>query len=295
MNTNVIIANQRAYWGLSQSRIRQALGFFSEHKFPFSLFTTEHPGHARELAINATAQNAETIIVLGGDGTVNEVINGILITSCERIPRVGIIPSGSSNDLSKSLAIPQRLQQACQKIINGKTRYIDVGQAGSHYFCMASCIGLFSKIAAQSARLKGLKGSLRYMAAALKVIRQMPSGWNMNIKTDTKTFQGVYGNLLVSNTPRFGGLTMIAGAQPDDGILDCMLIEMPDKRKALNLVVLAARRALEHHKKVTLFQAKSLSISLDRPALLCNDGEVHTDPVTEIDYQILPGKLQIIC
>ena len=295
MDTNVIIANQRANWGQSQSRIRHVLGFLSEHKFPFSLFTTEHTGHARELAINATAQNAKTIIVLGGDGTVNEVINGVLITSCERMPAVGIIPLGSSNDFSKSLAIPQRLRHACERIINGKTRDIDVGQAGSHFFCMASCIGLFSKIAAQSTRLRGMKGSLRYMAAALKVIRQMPAGWEMSIKTDQETFQGVYGNLLVSNTPRFGGLTMIADAKPDDGILDCMLIEMPNKRQAMNLVVLAARRGLEGHKNVTLFKAKSLSISLDRPALLCNDGEVHTDPVTEIDYRVLGGKLQIIC
>ncbi|MHC4212751.1 MAG: diacylglycerol/lipid kinase family protein [Planctomycetota bacterium] len=295
MDTNVIIANQIANWGQSQSRIRHVLAFLSEHKFPFSLFTTERAGHARELAINATAQNAKTIIVLGGDGTVNEAINGILNTSCERVPVVGIIPLGSSNDFSKSLAIPQRLRQACEAIINGKTRYIDVGQAGAHYFCMASCIGLFSKIALQSSRLKGMKGSLRYMAAALKVIRQMPPGWEMKIKTETETFEGIYGNLLVSNVPRFGGLTMIAGAQPDDGILDCMLIEMPDKRQALNLAVLAARRGLEHHKNVTLFKAKSLSISLDRPALLCNDGEVHTDPVKEIEYRVLPGKLQIIC
>ena len=295
MDSNVIIANQQSNWGQSQSRIRQALAFFSEHKFPFSLFMTEHPGHARELAINATAQNAGTIIVIGGDGTVNEVLNGILITKCDRLPILGIIPSGSSNDFSKSLAIPQRLRDACQTIINAKTRYIDVGQAGSHYFCMASCIGLFSNIAAQSKRLKGMKGSLRYMAAALKVIRQMPAGWKMSIKTDTETFQGVYGNLLVSNIPRFGGLTMIADAKPDDGILDCMLIEIPDKRQAVNLAVLAIRRGLEHHKNVTMFKAKSLSVSLDRPALLCNDGEVHTDPVKEIDYRILDQKLKIIC
>jgi diacylglycerol kinase (ATP) len=294
MDSNVIIANQKANWGLSQSRISHALAFFSEHNFPFSLIMTEHPGHARELAINATAQNAGTIIVIGGDGTVNEVINGILITSCDRIPCVGIIPSGSSNDFSKSLAIPQRLGQACQTIINGKTRGIDIGQAGSHYFCMASCIGLFSQIAKQSSRLKGMKGSLRYMAAALKVIQKMPAGWEMRIKTDTETFTGVYGNLLVSNIPRFGGLTMISDAQPDDGILDCMLIEIPDKRQAVNLAVLAVRRGLEHHKNVTMFKAKSLSISLDRPALLCNDGEVHTDPVKEIDYRILGEKLQII-
>jgi len=176
MDTNVIIANERAYWGLSRSRIRRALAFFDKHKYPFSLFKTDHPGHARELAAEAAAQNAGTIIVMGGDGTLNEVINGVLTSQCKQMPRIGIVPSGSSNDFSKTLGIGQRLQQACRIIINGKTRCVDIGQAGSHYFCIASCLGLFSNIAAESVRIKGLSGSVRYLAAAMKVVVQMNSG-----------------------------------------------------------------------------------------------------------------------
>jgi len=295
MDTNVIIANERAYWGLSRSRIRRALAFFDKHKYPFSLFKTDHPGHARELAAEAAAQNAGTIIVMGGDGTLNEVINGVLTSQCKQMPRIGIVPSGSSNDFSKTLGIGQRLQQACRIIINGKTRCVDIGQAGSHYFCIASCLGLFSNIAAESVRIKGLSGSVRYLAAAMKVVVQMNSGWQMTIEADGQTFQGNYGALLISNTCRFGGLTLAPGARCDDGILDCMLIEMPKKRQALYLALLAMRKALMHHGKVTVFQAKSLSVSLDRPAMLCNDGEVDPTPVTTIDYRILPKKLQIIC
>jgi len=79
------------------------------------LFTTERPGHAQELAATATAQKANTIIVLGGDGTVNEAINGVLASGCRQIPHIGIIPSGSSNDFSKSLGIPQRLRPVISK------------------------------------------------------------------------------------------------------------------------------------------------------------------------------------
>ena len=295
MCTNIIIANKKARWGLSRSRIRQAETFFHKHKFACSLFTTDHRGHAQELAAEATTQKVDTIVVIGGDGTINEVINGILAPGCNQIPRIGIIPSGSSNDLSKTLGIPQQLQKACRTILNGRTKYVDVGQAGRYYFCVASSLGLLAEISEQSNRMKGLSGSIRYIAAALGVIRKMTSGWEMTIRTDGKMFRGTYGVLLVSNTPRFGGFTFVPGAKCDDGVLDCMIVEMPKKWEALRLIPLSLRKALAHHKKVTMFQAKSLGISLNPPAPLCNDGEVYPNPFDAVDYRILPRRLQIIC
>lgn len=295
MGTNIIIANKKARWGLNRSRVRRAETFLHKHKFAFSSFTTDYPGHAREIAAEAAIQKVDTIVVLGGDGTLNEVINGILATGCSQIPRIGIIPSGSSNDFSKSLGLPQQLHKACRTIINGKTKYVDVGQAGSHYFCMASSVGLFAAVCAESYRMKGLNGSLRYIAAALCIIRKMTSGWEMNIKADERIFQGTYGVLLVSNTPRYGGLFFTPEARPDDGLLDCLIIEMPKKLEALSLIPLVLRKALTRHKKVTMFRAKSLSVALTPSAPLSNDGEVYPNLFSSVDYKILPQKLQIIC
>ena len=295
MAANIIIANIKARWGLNLSRIRRAGMFFRKHKYPFSSVTTNYPGHAREIAAHATTQKVDTIVVLGGDGTLNEVINGVLETGCHQIPRIGIIPSGSSNDFSKSIGIPQELHKACRTIINGKTRYVDIGQAGSHYFCMASCAGLFAEVSARSLHMRGLHGSLRYIAAALCVIRKMSSGWEMNITADERMFRGNYGVLLVSNTPRFGGLYFTPNARPDDGLFDCLLIEMPKKLEALGLIPVTLRKALASHKKVTMFQAKSLSVSFNPPSPLGNDGEVYPKPFSSVDYKILPRKIQIIC
>ena len=295
MGTNIIIANKKARWGLNRSRVRRAETFLREHKFAFSSFTTDYPGHAREIAAQAAIQKVDTIVVLGGDGTLNEVINGVLATGCSQIPRIGIIPSGSSNDFSKSLGLPQQLHKACRTIINGKTKYVDIGQAGRHYFCMASSVGLFAAVCAESYRMKGLSGSLRYIAAALCIIRKMSVGWEMNIKADERIFRGTYGVLLVSNTSRYGGLTFIPEARPDDGLLDCMLIEMPGKMEALGLIPLVLRKAMTRHEKVTCFRAKSLSVSLTPSAPLSNDGEVYPNLFSSIDYKILPQKLQIIC
>jgi diacylglycerol kinase (ATP) len=295
METNIIIANKKARWGLNSSRCRRAETFLREHKFPFSSFATEYPGHAREIAAEAAIQKVDTIVVLGGDGTLNEVINGVLVAGCPQIPRIAIIPSGSSNDFSKSLGIPQKLHKACRTIINGKTKYVDMGQAGGHYFCMASSVGLFAAVCAESYRMKGLSGALRYIAAALYVIRKMSSGWEMNVKADGRIFRGTYGVLLVSNTPRYGGLFFTPQARSDDGLFDCLLIEMPGKLEALSLIPLTLRKALTSHKKVTMFQAKSLSVSLTPSAPLSNDGEVYQNLFSSVEYKILPQKLQIIC
>ncbi|MHC4728139.1 MAG: diacylglycerol/lipid kinase family protein [Planctomycetota bacterium] len=295
MDTNIIIANKKARWGLNRSRIRRAETFLRKHKYAFSSFNTDYPGHAREIASEAANQKVDTIVILGGDGTLNEVINGVLSTECQQIPRIGIIPSGSSNDFSKSLGIPQQLHKACRTIINGKTKYVDVGQAGGHYFCMASSVGLFADVCTESYRMKGLSGSLRYIVAAICVIRKMSSGWEMNIKADEKIFRDTYGVLLVSNTPRYGGLYFTPQARPDDGLFDCLLIEMPKKLEALSLIPLTLRRAIASHKKVTVFRAKSLSVSLAPSAPLSNDGEVYSNLFSSVDYKILPQKLQIIC
>lgn len=293
--SNIVIANEKANWGSSRLRVREAAEFLRKRGFPFALYTAEYPGHAKELAAAGAAHKADTIIVAGGDGTVNEVVNGLLASGQNCIPRVGIIPAGSSNDLSKSLGIPQRVHDACQTIIDGRTRDIDIGQAGSNYFCSASCLGYFAEVAARSLGMKRVRGSLRYIVPAFGVIREMSGGWEMTVRADGNEYHGTYAVLLVGNAPRFGGLTMLPGARPDDGILDCLLIEMASKWEALQLIPLVYRKSLERHKRVTRFQAASLCVTMNRPSPLCNDGEMSSAPVQSIDYSVLPRRLPVIC
>jgi diacylglycerol kinase (ATP) len=290
-----IIANEKANWGAGLRKVREATAFLRKQGFPFSLSPTQSRGHARELAAAAAAQNIDTVIVIGGDGTVNEVINGLLASGQGTAPCVGIIPAGSSNDLSKSLEIPQSLEDACRTVMKGRTKSMDVGRAGPHYFCSASCVGYFAEIAARSLGMRRFGGSLRYVIPALDAIRTMASGWEMSVRTDGQEFHGTYAVLLVGNAPRFGGLTMLPRARPDDGVLDCLLIEMAGKWEALQLIPLAYRQAMERHRRATRFHATSLSVTLHRPTQLCNDGEMVPGSVESIDYSVLPRRLQILC
>jgi len=295
LDTNVVIANENANWRACKAKARQAQEMLRRRGLRFASLVSQEAGHARELAAAAMERKAKTIVVIGGDGTLNEVVNGIFTSGHRHVPRVGIIPTGSSNDFSKSLGIPQDLRQACAAVVRGRVRNVDVGRAGPHYFCSASSLGYFSDVAAVSHTMTGLRGSLRYVVAALTVVRKMNAGWDMEISADGKTFGGEYAVLLVGNAPRFGGLTMLPGACPDDGTLDCLLIEMTGKREALQLIPLVYRQAMERHPKVTRFRANSLSVHLDRPSRLCNDGEVRPALVQTIDYGVLPQKLPVLC
>jgi diacylglycerol kinase family enzyme len=143
--------------------------------------------------------------------------------------------------------------------------------------------------------MKRLRGSLRYVIPAFGVIRRMAGGWEMSVEADGRVFHGDYAVLLVGNTARFGGLTMLPGARPDDGRLDCLLIEMASKWEALHLIPLVYRKALECHKGVTRFQAASLSVTLHRPSQICDDGQMGPEPVQSIDYSVLPRRLRVLC
>ena len=148
--------------------------------------------------------------------------------------------------------------------MQGHVRRIDVGRAGSHYFCSASCLGYFAEIAAESHDMKGLRGSPRYIAAALSVIRRLDSGWTMQVTADGQTFSGEYAVLLVSNAPRFGGLTMLPGAECDDGALDCLLIEMAGKLEALHLIALVYRQARRSRREHEVGHGLRANCKVDR-------------------------------
>jgi len=310
----MVIANENANGGAGRRQIRQALDFLRRQGFSFSLRTTEHAGHAQQLAA-ATAQGIDTVIVMGGDGTLNEVVNGLVSAGPERTPRLGVVPVGSSNDFSKSLGMPQDWQEACRVVLRGRTREVDIGQTQKrghstfspggapetsaenvecpHFFCSASCLGYFAEVAARSLEKRRLRGSLRYVIPAFGVIREMTEGWEMSVQTEDRVWHGRYAVLLVGNAPRFGGLTMLPQARPDDGVLDGLLVEMVSRWEALQLIPLVYRKALDRHRKVIRFQATSLSVTLRRPTLLCHDGEMVPGSFESLEYRVLPRRLQM--
>ncbi len=148
--------------------------------------------------------------------------------------------------------------------------------------------------------MRGFGGSLRYIIPALSTIWRIGPGWEMTLTADRRgerclALTGVYGVLLVANAPRFGGLTMLPNARPDDGVLDCLLIETGSRWEALQLIPLVYRKALTRHPRVKHFQVTSLSVTLDHPTQICYDGQMGASTIQSIDYSVSPQKLRVLC
>ena len=128
MQTKLIV-NPYSNKGHTLTLLPQISGTLQKLGVAFDVVQTEAPGHATELVQQAVAKGYERVVAVGGDGTCNEIANGLLtITSPERSAILGVIPSGSGNDWAYILGIPFEIDQACAVLKNGSERMIDVGQ-----------------------------------------------------------------------------------------------------------------------------------------------------------------------
>ena len=195
-----------------------------ERYIEYKLYETEYKGHAIQLAHKAILSGQTNIIAVGGDGTVNEVINGILsdkpyhkvLKSC----RVGIIPLGTANDLAYQLRIPSDINKAIQIITDKHTRKIDIGVVNERYFINNSAVGLETEVTLTNEQINIVKGTIRYLLAAVLTIIKRPT-WQTTITWNDHQYTGSLTLVSVGNSNRTGGIFyMTPNAILDDGMLD---------------------------------------------------------------------------
>ena len=260
----------------------------------YELTITETPGDGIDVARQAAESGYTKVVAVGGDSTVSEVVNGLLLAAGDdKAGDLGIIPLGTANDLADVLNIPRDLKAACQKVVAGQTRVIDVGCVNGRFFDNNSAVGLESLVTANAEKIKVVGGPLRYILAALKAIGQNPV-WQAKLAWDHGSYQGPITLISVGNSPRTGGsFWMTPNAQLDDGKLD-VVFALPLKRlELLSLLPQTFWGRHIDHKAVISLQVTSLSIAIE-PTLLQVDGELVDRQTTQIDYHILPKKLRVI-
>lgn len=249
-----------------------------------------------------------TVIVIGGDGTFNEIINHV-----DDFSRMtfGFIPMGSANDLGFSLGIPDDPMQALIHILRGdKIRAIDLGrtfyQDRERYFAISSGIGLDAESCRVSVR-SGLKtflnrihlGRLIYLINALKMLFTQP------LTNGTLTFYDSKGRekqrkvqrlyfLAGMNQPNEGGhLIMAAGAKPNDGKLSFALAENMNRLQALISLALLVLQRTDHIAGYEVIDARGCRIDLEAPLELHTDGETHGKK-EQVVIECIPGRLQML-
>ena len=261
---------------------------------------TNASGHAIQLAAQAAADGYTPIIGGGGDGTLGEVINGIMQTDRESkkpIGPFGILPVGSANDLGDQLGIPRDITQAIAVIAKGKTRRIDLGKVNDQYFVNNAGLGLEPYITILQSRMKRLNGNPRYVVAALQGIMHHPT-WEMHLEWDGGTYSGPISLISVGNCARTGGVFYtVPHASPSDGKLTFTYAYIPTRLKtllAMPMTMKPHKGNITEHPAVHEVDTLWLKVRAETPTPAHADGEIFNEGIQEIEFHILPGKLEVI-
>jgi YegS/Rv2252/BmrU family lipid kinase len=293
MRTKIILNPYSNRWR-AQERISEAEQVLAEAKIDYELVVTKKPLDGTALAETAVADGFDAIVAAGGDGTINEVINGLLRATADgpTIP-FGILPLGTANDFNMMAGLPDTTAAAAQVIAQGKTRQIDAGLVNGRFFINNSGLAMEPMVTLENIRMKRLSGEIRYIAALLKVIAKMKA-WNMQVEWDDGRYDGPVYLLSVCNSPRTGGFQMAPGAEIDDGLFDIVLAPEVPKRTLLQLLVRLMQGTHVKHDAVTFTRTASLTVNSDPGTPAHTDGEVFTESTANVEYRILPGKVTLL-
>jgi len=261
----------------------------------YHLSPTTYAGHGTELARQAALEGWPIIVAAGGDGTINEVVNGLMQAAQGGTPSsLAILPLGTANDLADMLNLPRDLVAASQRIATGNVRLIDLGVVNGHFFANNSAVGLEPVVTLQHDKMRRVKGNIRYILAALKAIATARP-WSMRLDWGHGMFEGPLTLVSVGNSARTGGaFFMTPQAELDDGLLDFVYAFGMSRLKMLTLLPQTFKGKHIHHPTVSYLKTKTLSITAAPATPIQADGEIIDKEAVEINYRIVPQILRVI-
>ncbi len=225
-NRLLLIINPVAGKGRGKSALFKAVDIFSKHGYRVTVLPTE-PNGATERKIINEIKDYSLCVAIGGDGTLNTVVNGIM--KSESLVPLGYIPLGSTNDYAASLKLPKEITTACERIATREPKFIDIGRFGDRYFAYIACTGMFAAASYMtSQQLKNALGHSAYLIKGLYSLKDTKKTF-YKIVTDEETIQGEFLFCSVSNTLRAGGVIWLPKNEVlfDDGELELTLLKAP--------------------------------------------------------------------
>lgn len=249
----------------------------------FTFYATKEEGDAQKAATDACNEGFELIIACGGDGTINEVVNGIMNSTCKS--KLAVLPSGTVNDFATYMEIPTTVHEFT-KLLQAQTyQKVDVGKANNKYFINVASGGAFTNIPYDvPSETKTILGKYSYyIKAAIEIPQQIEKSFKIKVTTEEKTLELDALVFLVSNTPSIGGFKKFSpDAKYNDGFFDVLVIEHSPPFELLNLFTKLLSGDHIHHKKVHYFKSKKIKIDSDKNLAIDIDGEYAFEAPIEI-------------
>ena len=263
--------------------------YFTKKKCQLDIIHTEYKGHAAEISKKYSSDDTYDVIVgAGGDGTINEVITGLIGSD----KKIGIIPWGTGNVFAREMNIPLKTKKACKVILKGKPVKIDIGRSNSGYFFLMCSAGFdaYTIKHTESLKIKKIFGKFTYIIGGIKAVLKYNYPL-INVEFDDGSTEiGVF--ILISNTARYGSyFTISPDATPVDGFFDVYIYRLPGKFNLLKLLFQIILNAFTGtNKKIILKEgmykkARKLVLKSESNVLSQLDGDIH---------DLLPLKINLI-
>ena len=269
----LFIVNPRAGKRKSHAPLFDAVSIYSEAGYLVSVRVTSHPGEATELAEDLGAE-FDLVVCHGGDGTLNETVNGVMRIPKEKRPAVSYLPGGSTNDFAASLNISSNPAEAALSAMRLEPRKLDVGRLGERNFVYVASFGAFTKTTYTVPQdIKNVFGHFAYMLDGVKNLDTL-CPYRMKITADGEVFDGEYLFGAISNSTSIAGLMKLSDEEVlfNDGLFELLLVPVPRTSAAMQALILALVNKdyynsegliFRHVKHVTAETAEDIPWTLD--------------------------------
>lgn len=300
MNSIKVILNPLAGRGFAAKSESDIIRYMKELELNFDLVRTERAGHAIELAEQAVYDGFDIVVAVGGDGTNNEVVNGLMKAASKGKEAVmGTFSAGSGSDFTYNVGAPKDLKEACLKIKEGRTRRVDIGKFKTdkhpeRYFDNQFGIGFDGTVTLVAKRYKKLRGIALYVPVVFQTIFVDSKPSHVKIKTENEELNLSALQISIANGNREGGSFFMApDAKLDDGLFDICIVEELTRPKIMGMVPKFMAGTHVNHPKTKMLKTKKINITSDEDLIAHFDGEL-LENLREINCEIIPNCLSVI-
>ena len=304
MNKLCLIFNPTAGQARAGTFLEEIKSFTAAHP-TIDLKQTQGPGDAEKWAREAMMDHYDVVAAAGGDGTVNEVINGLMVGTLNKTDRpcLAIIPIGSANDLARGLGLASDLKESLGRIRNGRAKAIDVGHiydctGRSRYFGFSVGFGYVGAVASERFLIHHVHGPWLYLWASIRALRYYEPNAPLHIwlGNDQIHSQNLM-SLSINNVGTVGGFPLTPGAELDDGLFDVLSVRYAGRARRIWLLLLAWTGRHLRASEFELVRSNRLEIVSKKPVPIHVDGEIYNgcqNGQSHLKIEMMPKALRVL-
>ena len=287
MKKMLFVYNPRSGKGQIRNQLSTIMEMFSAADYDITIYPTKRAMDGCE-AVQSRAEEFDVIVCSGGDGTLDEVVTGLMNSGIRR--PIGYIPAGSTNDFAISVGIPKSMDMAAKAVVDGAPFSCDLGKMNENYFVYVAAFGMFTDVSYQTPQdLKNMLGHAAYLLEGMKRVGTWKT-WNLQIKSEEFSGEGEFVFGMITNSSSVGGIKGITGkhVEMNDGLFEVMLVRNPKNIMHLQEIITAVVTGENSANSLVRFKTRKLEILSETPVAWTRDGEnggEHTHVVLENLHQ----------